>query len=114
MIDELDNLAAPEGVTGLCHHRGGIILWQRLPGTLTKDQAATLCAAVSRAFASYHAAERILNESYFEFPGHSVLVIARPPAPGDPPREFLTFILRNREAAAGAAAAGAAIWRSDA
>ncbi len=114
MIEELANLAALEGVTGLCHHRGGIILWQRLPDMLSKDQAAALCAAVSRAFASYHAAERILTESYFEFPGHSVLVIARPPTPGESPREFLTFLLKNREAAAGAAAAGAAIWRSDA
>ena len=114
MIEELEKLAALEGVTGLCHHRGGIILWQRLPDMLTKDQAATLCAAVSKAFASYHSGERTLTESYFEFPGHSVLVLARPPCPGEPPREFLTFLLKNREAVAGAAAAGAAIWRTEA
>ena len=110
MSANLEKLASLEGVTGLCHHRGGIILWQRLPDILTKDQAAALCAAVSRAFAAYHSAERVLTQACFEFPAHSVLVIARPPAAGDPPREFLTFLLGNRESITGAAAAAAALW----
>ena len=114
MSANFESIAGLQGVTGLCHHRGGIILWQRLPDTLTKDQAAALCAAVSRAFVTYHSAERTLLEAYLEFPAHSVLVIARPPSTdGEPPREFLTIMLTDRAAAADAANAGGLFWGSE-
>lgn len=114
MTADLGSLSRLDGVTGLCHHRGGIILWQRLPDTLTKDHAAALCAAVSRAFVAYHSAERTLREAYLEFPAHSVLVIARPPVDeAGPPREFLTVMLRDRAAAAEAAIAGSRFWEQE-
>ena len=114
MSADLEKLANLDGVTGLCHHRGGIILWQRLPDTLTKDNAAALCATVSKAFISYHSAERTLREAYLEFPSHSVLVIARPPASADqPPREFLTVLLRDRAAVAEAVKVRESFWKSE-
>ena len=112
MNPELEHLAFLDGVTGLCHHRGGIIQWQRLPDSLSRDGAAALCASVSKAFAVYHSADRTLTAAYLESPPHSLLVIARrPAAAGDPPREFLTFLLTGR-AAAPAVSAAAAAWQS--
>ena len=114
MNEEIDRLASLDGVTGLCHHRGGIIQWQRLPDSLSRDSAAALCANVSKAFTAYHSADRTLTSAYLEFPPHSILVTARPPSSaGEPPREFLTFLLSGRAAAAAVSAAAAA-WQTSA
>ncbi len=112
MNAEIEHLASLDGVTGLCHHRGGIIQWQRLPDSLSRDSAAALCSNVSKAFAAYHSADRTLTAAYLESPPHSILVTARPPASaGEPPREFLTFLLSGRACAAAVSAAAAA-WQN--
>jgi hypothetical protein len=100
MIEALQNLAAMDGVNGVCLHRGGIIKWQRLPDFISNDRAAALCTAISRAFASYASAERYLKEAWFGFGTQSILVTARPPeTPGTAADTFITLILYDRSAA---------------
>ena len=95
MSADLESLAALPGVAGLCQHRGGEVVWARLPESVTAESAAALCAAVSAAFASYAGAGRVLREAWFEFPGMAVLVVCPPEA-----EEMLTFFVRERSAAA--------------
>ena len=110
----LEQLAASDGVAGLCAHRGGIIKWQRLPDSLSSDRAAALCHAVSQAFASYAKAERPLQQAYFEFPGQGVLVVARTSEdPATTPGFFLTFLLNDRSAAPAAIIGAAAYFKSE-
>lgn len=91
MNAELSSPADLPGVLGLCRHRGGHILWSRLPEGLTGEKAGALCAAVSAAFGSYAAAGRMLKEMWFELKGVSVLVLCR----GE---EFLTVFVGDRAA----------------
>jgi hypothetical protein len=104
MNESLKALSEMEGITGLCVHRGGIIKWQRLPDSLSNDQAGALCSAISRAFTSYASAERPLSEAWFGFGSQHILVITRPPeTPGAAPDTFVTLLLSDRSAAPAAA-----------
>jgi len=97
--EELEQLAVFDGVTGLFLHHGGIIRWQRRPESLTIDNAAALCHAVSHAFIAYLRADRHLTQAYFEFSGQSVLVVAGNQGAADAgPQSFLTLLLRDRAA----------------
>lgn len=97
MNPALEKIANLPGVSGLLHHRGGIILAQRLPDHLSADQASALCNAVSRAFATYAGAGRLLREAWFEFPDRCVLVAALPSDDAvTAPSEFLTMIVADR------------------
>ena len=107
MSADLAILAALPGIAGLLHHRGGIILSQRLPADVTTDHAAALCTAVSRAFANYAGSGRALREAWFAFPGRSVLVVARP---AETPEEFLTLFVTDHRAVAEAVRAAGEFW----
>ena len=98
-----------DGVTGVCLQRGSLIRWRDQP-SISSEQANALCRAVAQTFRNYASAERPLLEAYFEFSGLSVLVVASPADWGT--TEYLTFLLRDRTATAGAAKAAAACFRA--
>ncbi len=102
LLDSIDDLP---GVAGVVHHRKDLVLRHRLPESLPLHSAVALCAAVSRAFASYAGAGRVLREAWFEFSGFSVLVVA------GPPDEFLTCIVAGRDSAAAAVKAAHRFWK---
>lgn len=113
MNEALQNLAAMDGVSGVCLHRGGIIKWQRLPDFLTNDRAAALCSAISRAFASYASAERFLTEAWLGFGAQNIFVVARPPeTPGAPADTFITLLLQDPSLAPAAGKQALAILKS--
>ena len=111
MSPVLEKIANLPGVSALLHHRGGILLAQRLPDTLSADEASALCNAVSRAFAIYAGAGRLLREAWFEFPNRCVLVVARPSEDAiAAPAEFLTMIVSDRTVSAPASQAAVRFW----